>query len=146
MIHSGLLHQVVGRGPVAVTIEQRPDNPATQHSRKSFLISLRLESGDDFIALRKASNVQALLVRRATTKARIVWRVSFLNTFFVRVHQIKGSFLAPSTPWREKTISRKGVTQSQEAARWARNCSRNLYLCTLPVAVCGNSEIKISRR
>jgi len=86
--------------------------------------------------------VQALLVRRATTKARVVWRVSFLDTFFV-LHQNKGFFPGAFAPGREKTISRKGAkTQSQEAARWARNCSRNLYLCTLPVAVCGNSETK----
>src|SRR5258708_8246800 len=103
MIQSGLLHQVVGRGAVAVTIGQRPDTPASQHSRKSFLISFRLEGGDDFIALRKASNVQALLVRRATTKARVVWRVSFLDTFFV-LHQNKGFFPGAFAPRRDKTI------------------------------------------
>ena len=92
MIQSGLLHQVVGRGPVAVTIEQRPDDAAAQHSGERFLISLRLKRRDDFIAAREASNVQALLIRRATTKARIVWRVSFLDTFFVRFHQNKGFF------------------------------------------------------
>ena len=51
MIQPGLLHQVISRRPVAVTIEQRADDPATQHSGKRFLISLRLESGDNLIAL-----------------------------------------------------------------------------------------------
>jgi hypothetical protein len=44
-----------------------------------------LEGGDDLITLRKAANVQTLFVRRTAAKARIVWRVSFLDTFFVHM-------------------------------------------------------------
>ena len=66
-----------------MAVEQRADNAPAQHSGKRFLISLRLEGRYDFIALRKAANVQTLFVRRAAAKARIVWRVSFLNAFFV---------------------------------------------------------------
>jgi len=58
MIQSGFFHQVIRSRPVAVTIEQRADDAAAQHSRKRFLISLGLEPRDDFIAVREAANVQ----------------------------------------------------------------------------------------
>ncbi len=82
MIQSGLLHQIVGRSPVAVTIEQCADNAPAQHSRKRFLIGFRLERRDNFIAARKAANVQAFFIRGTTAKAGIVRRVCFLDALF----------------------------------------------------------------
>jgi len=82
MISAGFFHQVIGCGPVAVTIEQRADDPTAQHPGKCFLISLRLKGRDDIIAAREAANVQTLFIRRAATKARHARRVSFLETFF----------------------------------------------------------------
>lgn len=82
MIHSGFLHQVIRSRPVAVTIEQRADDPAAQHAGKRFLISFGLKGRNDLIAAREAANVQALFVRRAAPKARVARRVSFLDAFF----------------------------------------------------------------
>src|SRR5882724_13615176 len=125
---------MIGARPVAVTIEQRADDAATQHSGKSLLISLWLERRYNFVTARKAANVQALFIRGTATKARIVWCVSLLDTFFSRVHGFET--LGAFAPWRVKNISREGAkTQSQEVSRCERNRSRNLKRCTFPVAV-----------
>src|SRR5581483_1075775 len=83
MIKSGLLHQVIRRRPITMTIKQSADDPAAQHSRKRFLISFRIESRDDLIALRKTADVQTFLIGGPATEAGHVRRVSFLETFFV---------------------------------------------------------------
>ena len=83
MVRARALHQMVGSGPVAVAVEHRADDAATQHSRKRFLIRFGLPLGDHFFALRKAANVQALFVCRSTTKTGEVGRVSFLNAFSI---------------------------------------------------------------
>src|SRR5207302_11032401 len=88
MIRSRFLHHMICTGPIAMTIEQRADDPPAQHSRKRFLISFRVKSCDNFTAVGKAANVQAFFVCRAAAKAGIVWRVGFLNAFFV--HNIFG--------------------------------------------------------
>src|SRR5258706_1391693 len=46
---------MVSRSPVAMTIQQRADNAATQDPGKRFLISFRLEGCDNFITARKAA-------------------------------------------------------------------------------------------
>ena len=81
MIRAGFLHQVIRGGPVAVTIEERANNSATQHSGKGFLISRRLESRDHFIAFGEAANVQSLFIRWPTSEARHLRRIGFLETF-----------------------------------------------------------------
>src|SRR6266404_2617702 len=68
MICAGAFHQVISGGPVAMTVEQRPDDATAQHSRKRFLICLRLKLRDYFVALRKAANAQAFFVRRTAAK------------------------------------------------------------------------------
>ncbi len=79
MVHTGAFHQMVSRRPVAMTVEERADDAAAEHSRKCFLISLGLKLSDNLVALLKATDVQAVFIRGPATKARIVWRVSFLN-------------------------------------------------------------------
>ena len=86
MIRGGFLHQVIRGGPVAMTIQQRADDAAAQHSGKCFLISRRLKGRHDFITLGKAANVQALFIRWSTSKARHAGRVGFLETFVVCIH------------------------------------------------------------
>ncbi len=108
MIQSGFLHQVIRARPVAMTIQQRADDAAAQHSRKRFLISLWLERRNDFIAAREAANVQALFVRRAATKAGVVRRVGFLNALFGRVHMFLDFFPGAFAAWRE-IFSREGA-------------------------------------
>ena len=81
MICSRAFHQMVGGGPVAVTVEQRTNDAAAEHPRKRFLISLGLKFSDDFVALRKAANLQSPFVCRPAPKARVIWRESFLDAF-----------------------------------------------------------------
>src|SRR6266550_474312 len=81
MIGACALHQMIGSRPVTVTVEQRADDTAAEHSGKRFLISFWLEFSDDFVALGKAANVQTLFVCGSATKTRVVGRVSFLDAF-----------------------------------------------------------------
>src|SRR5436853_4543527 len=122
MIQSSFLHQVVRRRPVAMAIEQCADNSAAQHPRECFLISFRIESRDDFIALRKAANVQTLFIRRPAAETGHLRRVDFLETLFIHICSVSLLPLGEGS---------------------ARNCSRNLNLCTLPVAVYGSSSTKM---
>ena len=80
MVRSGFLHQVISRGPVAVAVQKRADDPAAQHSGERLLIFLGLKRRNYLIALWKAANMQAFFIRRATTKARVIGRISFLET------------------------------------------------------------------
>src|SRR5690348_11477852 len=68
-----------GGGPVAMTVEQRADDAAAQHAVESFVLFARLPLGHDLVAVRKAAHVQTLRIRRPTTEAREIRRVSFLN-------------------------------------------------------------------
>src|SRR5712692_4384092 len=96
MIGSGFVHQVIRARPVAVTIQKRADDPATQHARKCFLISFGSKGRDDFIATCEAANVQALFVRRTTAKAGVVRSVSFLDALFVHVYSLLKTSSHPS--------------------------------------------------
>src|SRR4051812_35123265 len=78
-------HHRVGRRPIQMTVEQRADDAAVQHSRKGFLPLFGFKVGHDFITLREAANVQPLWIRRTTTEARVVRRVSFLKTLFAHL-------------------------------------------------------------
>lgn len=75
----GFLHQVISRGPVAVTIQQRSDDPAVQNAGECFVLLLRLPLRNDFIALSKAANMQSIRIGGTTTKASVVRRVRFLK-------------------------------------------------------------------
>ena len=80
-ISAGFVHQMPGRGPVAVTIEQRADDAATEHSLESFVLLTRLPFRDDLFAVGKAADVQAFRICWSTTEAGKVGSVSFLNAF-----------------------------------------------------------------
>ncbi len=83
VVQTETLHEVIRRGPIAMAVEQRADNSAAEHSRKRFLVGFRLPVSDYFLALWKAADVQPFFICRATTKTLHVWRVGFLDTFFV---------------------------------------------------------------
>src|ERR1051326_2092176 len=68
-----------GGRPVAMTVEQRADNAATQHAIERLVLLARLPLSDDLIAIREAAHVQTLRIRRSTTKASEIRGVSFLN-------------------------------------------------------------------
>jgi hypothetical protein len=78
-VFGGFVHQMPGRCPVAVTIEQCADDSAIKDSGKSFIARLRPPFRDDFVAARKAPNPQSIRIRRAATPAGIGRGVSFLQ-------------------------------------------------------------------
>ena len=121
MIGAGFFHQVVRGGPVAVTIEERANNSAAQHSGKCFLISFRIERGGYFLAVREAANVQALFIRRAATEARHVWRIRFLETFFTHADRVsrKAAVLAKLKEASGK--EEKEITSTQSAPALSPN-------------------------
>jgi len=83
MIESIALHQVISGGPIAVTVKHGAGNAAAQHPGKRFLIGLRLPLGDHRISFREAADVQTPFVGRATAETLQVWRVGFLDAFFI---------------------------------------------------------------
>jgi hypothetical protein len=56
-VSSGFIHQVPRRTPVAMTIEQRPDDAAAQHAFKRFVLAARLPLSDDLVAVSEAADV-----------------------------------------------------------------------------------------
>jgi hypothetical protein len=80
------VHQMPGRHPIAVTIEQCPDNSPVQDAWERFVFPLRLPFGHEFIAASEAANVQAFGIGRATTPAGILRRVFLLERLFLRAH------------------------------------------------------------
>ena len=86
MIFAGALHQMVRRSPVAMAIEQRPDDAAIQYSTERFVFFLRVPLSDNFTAcsrfigvLWKTSDVQTIRVSRTAAPAGILRRVLFLE-------------------------------------------------------------------
>ena len=79
MISARLFHQMIRRGPVAVTIKQRPDYPTIQHAGKCFVLRLWFPFRDDFIVLCETSNSQTVGIRWPATPARICRAVLFLK-------------------------------------------------------------------
>ena len=73
------VHQMPGRCPVAVTIEQCADDSAIQDSGKCFVTRFRLPFRDDFLATRKASNPQSIGIRGTAAPAGTGGGVSFLE-------------------------------------------------------------------
>src|SRR5678810_470379 len=74
-----------------MAVEQRADDAAAQHAFKRLVFLARLPLGDDLIAIRKAAHVQTFRIRRPTTKAREIRRVSFLNAFHWAMYSRLGS-------------------------------------------------------
>ena len=81
LVSAALLHQVPRCRPVAMTVEERADDPAAQHSFKRFVLLAWLPLRHNLFAVGKTANVQALRVRWSTAEAREIRRVSFLDTF-----------------------------------------------------------------
>lgn len=63
------LHQKNRRRPIRVAIEQSANDTAIQHPRKRLMMRFGVPDGDDLIPIRKARDMQSLLIRRATAEA-----------------------------------------------------------------------------
>ena len=122
----GSLHEIPSRRPVAMAIEQRPDDPAVEDSLKGLMMRLRDPVGDDFITANKTSQPQAPAIGRSTTKAFVARRECFLQAFL-------GHFREPivvsehragrggKTPW-----ARCGTPIIRPASDFV-NCPQTLY-------------------
>ena len=85
-IFAGFVHQVPGRGPIAVAIEQRSDDAAIQDTGKRFVTRFRCPFRHDLAAAHKTADVKTVRIRRSTPKARIFRRVFFLERLRFSVH------------------------------------------------------------
>src|SRR6185369_534926 len=80
LVSAALLHQMPCRRPVAVTIEERADDPAAQHPVECFILLARLPLSDNLFAICKTPNVQTLRIRWSTAETREIRGVSLLDT------------------------------------------------------------------
>ena len=64
-----------------MTVEQRADDAAAQHSFERLVFLAGLPLRDNLIAIRKAANVQTLRISGTATETREIWSVRFLDTF-----------------------------------------------------------------
>jgi len=79
LFFAACVHQMPGRGPVAVAIKQRTDDSAVQNAGKRFVFLLRGPFSYHFIAANEAANMKSLRVRRAATETGVSRRVKFLE-------------------------------------------------------------------
>src|SRR5438034_10858551 len=66
------LHQMICCGPIAMAIEQRPDDAAIQNSIKSFVLFLRFPFSDHFAVFWKTTDVQSFGICGPATPAGVV--------------------------------------------------------------------------
>src|SRR5260370_14262498 len=120
MVQSRVLNQMIGCGPVAMTIQERPNDSAAQHSWKCSLIGLRLPGTDYFLTPGETANAQALLVCRAAAEARQVRRVGFLKVFFAHRNQGNGRMRMDCS-----STTLKWLTQSSRDSRiWVMRAAK----------------------
>ncbi len=74
-----LFHQVVGGGPIGMTIQQGSDNAAVKHPRKCLMMRLGVPGRDHLVALGKAGDVKSFLICRPAAEAYTFGRVFLLQ-------------------------------------------------------------------
>ena len=100
-------HQMIRCRPVAMTIEQRADDPAVQNSLERFVFFLRFPLSDDFAVLQETANMQAVWICLAAAEANIFRCVLFLERFFF--FHFVGRFCETST---ERCVMQRRLTQT----------------------------------
>src|SRR2546421_2601131 len=108
MIRARVFHQMIGRGPVAMAIEQRPNDSAIQDAGKRFVLRLRRPLRDDVAVFRKTANPQTFAIRRSTAPARIFRSVLLLQRLLH--HDVD------LTPWQGPDIFAAAVRCKASAA------------------------------
>src|SRR6266513_5750960 len=76
---------MIGRRPIAMTVQQRADNAAIQDPGKRFVFLLWFPFCNDFAVLRKTANTQSFGICRPAPPASIVWSILFLQRFRAHV-------------------------------------------------------------
>jgi hypothetical protein len=67
-----------------MTIEQRPDDAAAEHSRKCLMMRFGSPMGDDFIgSVGITFDLQSFLIFYPAAETDSVWRKGFLERFFL---------------------------------------------------------------
>ena len=78
-VGAGFFHQMNGRRPIAVTIEEGAADAAVQDSVEGLMMRLWTPFANQLIAFSKAANAKSHLVRRTAAEAAVVRRVGFLK-------------------------------------------------------------------
>lgn len=76
---AALLHDVPGRRPVAMAVEQRATNATVQDPFEGLVVCLGRPFGDNFVPLNDTADPQPLCVGWATPKTLVVRRVGLLK-------------------------------------------------------------------
>src|SRR5258707_5026250 len=95
MIHSGFFHQMPGRRPIAMAIEQSANDPAAQHSLECLILGKWLPFSNNLFAGRKTANMQTFRICRPTTEASEIRSVRFLDAFFCHIGLQHGYWRLP---------------------------------------------------
>src|SRR5206468_9528873 len=76
-----LAHEVHGRGPVAVAVEQRAADAAVEDVVERGVVRLGRPGADELVALLEAADAQPFVVGRPAAEAAVPRRVGLLNAF-----------------------------------------------------------------
>lgn len=86
-----LLHQMMRRRPIQVTVEKRSDDPSVQHAGERLMMFLRTPFTNVLITLDEASDSKPLLVRTTASEADALRCICFLQGFLTHAQSIADS-------------------------------------------------------
>src|SRR5262249_10134245 len=130
-LSSGLLHQMVGRRPVAVAVEEGADDAAVQDPGEGLVVGLGHPIREHLVPLHEAADVQRLAVRVDAAEAGVLRGVTLLQA------EVAHGICRQRVTWREATmLSRRfahsficGVSKWRARAAslsqisWSMNCA-----------------------
>jgi hypothetical protein len=70
---ASLLHQMIRRRPIGMTVEQCSNDPAVKHSGKCLVVLLRRPFGNYFVTFGKTIYPKAFLIRGPAAETNTVW-------------------------------------------------------------------------
>ena len=88
-------HQMPGRRPVHVAVQQRADNAAVDHALEGLMMRLRFKNGNHPVTLHIALDLQAIFIGRSTSETNQIGRELILQTLGW-VHFDSDSFVPPN--------------------------------------------------
>src|SRR5206468_6996316 len=103
-------HEVIGRGPVGVAIEQRPRDTAGERPLESLVVLLRVPDRDDVVAARQSAlYAQTLVIARAAAEARAVRCVCVLERLAHHGMRLIGTIGACAASGGERASSTRSI-------------------------------------
>src|SRR6476619_5620078 len=103
-----LVHEVNGRGPVAVAIEERAADAAVEDAVEGLVMRLRRPLANELVALLEALDPQTFVICGSASEAMVVGRVGVLNAF----HFAENATTSGKKSWKRRSSSMR------ESARW----------------------------